>query len=130
MNLSTALAEQIITASRAYLGRPYDWRQFDCVHFVLQVYKDVGIELPRLSGQWLPPHEFHLSGEELVAMPIGHPVFLKRKLSQKPKIWTHVAIIYSPTEVIHCSRHFGRQVAITPVGEILATYAVAPKPPM
>lgn len=63
-------------------------------------------------------------------MPVGHTVFLRRKLSEKPKVWTHVVIVYSPTEVIHCSRHFGRQVTITPIGEILATYAVAPKPPL
>lgn len=129
MDLDRELSARIVLAAEKYVGKAYDWHTFDCVHFVLSVFQDVGIALPRLSGQWEPPPEFHLSEQELEAMPLGHSVFLKRKASTANKIWTHVAIIVSRDELIHCSRHFGRQVTITPKAELLEIYTVVPKPP-
>ena len=47
---------QVIDAAKQYLGVPYLWggtdpsKGLDCSGFVQRVYKDLGIELPRVSG--------------------------------------------------------------------------------
>lgn len=131
MELTPSLAETIVTIATSYLGREYIWRQFDCVDFVRTVYEAAGIAFPTLSANLPPPRDFHLSEEELGSMPLGHLVFLKRRASTLDRLWTHVAIVYSATGFIHCSRQpcFGRQVCVTPKATMLEVYAVSPKPP-
>ena len=129
MILTSNLSERIVVSAQKYLGQPYDWHIFDCVHFILAVYQAVGIVVPRIAGKGYPPSDFQLSAEEFGQMPLGHSVFLKRRTSTSDRIWTHAALIISPTELIHCSRHFGRQVVITSKAELLEIYALAPQPP-
>ena len=128
MVLSEVLARQIVNSACRYVHTRYDWNNFNCVHFVREVYANVGISLPKLKKELLPPDKFHLSAEEFDAMPIGHSVFFKRILNPLPRSWTHIAIIISSTEFIHCSRRLG-MVAITPRVEFLETYAFVPEPP-
>jgi hypothetical protein len=128
MILTTSIADHIVKVARTYIGRPFDYEKFNCVHFVREVYAAVGIELPLLMRELLPPREFHLSREELSGMPIGHSVFLKRKTSRSGRSWTHVAIIVSFVEVIHCSRRFGGAVTVTAVPQLFEVYELAPMP--
>jgi cell wall-associated NlpC family hydrolase len=127
MILTETLSQRIVATAHQYLGRPYDWKTFDCIHFILSVYKECGIEVPRFGGAGYPPENFHLSAETFEIMPLGHSVFFKRKANLKDRIWTHAAIIVSPHELVHCSRHFGECVTITPKPEFLEIYALAPK---
>lgn len=127
MVFSGDLAQKIVTRAHQYLGQAYDWRTFDCVHFIVSVYRDVGIEIPRFGGIGYPPVDLHLSAEEFARMPLGHSVFFRRKASMANRIWTHAAIIVSPCELVHCSRHFGRVVVISPTTEFLEVYDLAPK---
>jgi cell wall-associated NlpC family hydrolase len=129
MVISTSMSGHIVTAACSYLAQPYSRGRLDCVHFVITVYHDVGIEIPRFGGVGYPPDDFHLSAHEFYLMPIGHSVFFKRKASLSNRIWTHMAIIVSSDELIHCSRHFGDRVVITQKAEFVETYALAPKLP-
>lgn len=53
---SSGQADQLITAARQYLGVPYLWggtdpaKGLDCSGFVQRAFKDIGIELPRVSA--------------------------------------------------------------------------------
>lgn len=127
MFLSKDISDRIVSSAYCYLGWPFDWEKFNCVHFVRQVYYDVGIELPLLIRKNFPPAEFHLFSEEFVLMPIGHIVFFKRKESKVNRLWTHVAIIVSSNELIHCTRHLGNGVVITPKQEFMKVYYITPK---
>ncbi len=129
MILTARLAEAVVTTSKRHLGREFVYEKFNCVHFIRSVYEEVGIALPLLDRFGYPPSSFHLSDTELVTMPLGHSLFLKRRLSQVRRFWTHVALIVSAGEVIHCSRHFGKMVTITPIDKLWEIYALAPKPP-
>lgn len=127
MIFSEIVSARIVSTAYTYLGRAYDWRTFDCCHFIIAVYRDAGIHIPRFGPSGYPPADFHLSLDEFGRMPLGHSVFLKRKASPSNRIWTHMAIIISPTEFIHCSRHFGSKVTITSKIDFIETYALAPK---
>lgn len=124
MVLDAAISDQIIAVARTYIGRPYDWQDFDCIQFILEVYRECGIVIPRFGAMGYPPENFHLSEEEFARMPVGHVVFFKRRASLRPRIWTHAAIIFSATELIHCSRHSGNGVRVTHRDEFLKTYAL------
>ena len=127
MILLTHESDHIIRVGKSYLGQPFDYTHFNCVHFVRKVYSTIGIELPLLSRSMQPPNEFHLSRAELMAMPIGHTIFLKRRASVSDRLWTHVAIIFSPSELIHCTRHFEGGVVITPATEFFEAYTLVTK---
>ncbi len=127
MILSAELSERIVVVAHSYIGREYDWHLFDCVHFVIAVYRQVGIEIPRFGSKGYPPSDFHLTAEEFYQMPLGQTVFFKRRASTSDRIWTHVAIIASPTELIHCSRHNGNGVRVTTKAEFLEIYVLAQK---
>jgi len=127
MILSRDISDRIVDVSYYYLGKPFDWETFNCVHFVRKVYLEVDIYLPPLIRKGLPPAEFHLSDDEFTAMPIGHTVFFKRKESKLERLWTHVAIIIGPNELVHCTRNLGRGVVITPKSEFMEIYSLAPK---
>jgi cell wall-associated NlpC family hydrolase len=125
MILSVVMARRIVTTSLNYVGTPYSWEEFNCVHFIRKVYGDVGIVFPRLVKEMDPPVDFHLSEKEFEGMPLGQSVFFKRKESQLARSWTHIAIIISPTELVHCARRLER-VVVTPREEFLETYALSP----
>jgi len=127
MVLSETASDLVIRAAHQHLGRSYVWQTYDCVNFVVDVYRQANIEMPVIDKTGSPPVGFHLSADEFGSMPLGHSIFLKRKASLSDRIWTHVAIIVSQHEVIHCSRHFGRKVVVTPVKEFLRVYTLAPK---
>ncbi len=127
MDLSVVMARRIVTTALGYVGTPYSWEEFNCVHFIRKVYQDVGIVFPRLVKEMDPPADFHLSEEEFEEMPLGRSVFFKRKTSNLPRSWTHIAIIVSPNELVHCARRLGF-VVVTPKLEFLETYALTPKP--
>ncbi len=126
MLFSTDISQRIATVAYQYLGRPYDFKTFDCVHFVIDVYRDVGITIPVFGGKGFPPRDFHLSVDEFTRMPLGRIAFFKRKLNTNGRIWTHAAIIVSPYELIHCSKHFGGVVTVTEKTEFMEIYALAP----
>ncbi len=53
---STALGPQAVTLAKAQLGKPYQWgaagpNKFDCSGLVQYVYLNLGVALPRVSGQ-------------------------------------------------------------------------------
>ena len=125
MVLTETLSQNIVIASYKYAGMQFDWKTFNCVHFVRKVYAEFGIILPLLSHDTLPPREFHLSLDEFMRMPLGHSVFFKRKASMVHRSWTHVAIIIAPHALIHNTRHLGTGVVITPVTEFLETYVLS-----
>jgi len=127
MVLSADVSPRIISCAAKYLGTPYDYKVFDCVHFILNAHRDAGIAIPRFGGSGFPPSDLHMSEEEFLLMPEGRTVFFKRKASTANRIWTHAAIIYSSKELIHCSRHFGGKVVITPKPEFMNVYALAPQ---
>lgn len=127
MVLSLEMSTNIIHAARRYIGKSYNFKTFDCIHFILNVYRGVGIQVDRFGGQGYPPENLHLNDIDFDKMPLGHSVFFKRKASMKDRLWTHAAIIISPHELIHCSRHFGNQVIITPKIDFMETYTLAPK---
>ena len=129
MNLSPELARNIIEIASSYISRPFDYEQFNCVHFVREVYSKVDIELPLLVRGEYPPQEFHLSINEFEMMPIGHCVFFKRRTSVTERVWTHVAMVYSSSELIHCARRFGGKVVVTPKAEFLDVYILTPQSP-
>jgi cell wall-associated NlpC family hydrolase len=120
---------KIIQVATKYLGRPFDYEKFNCVHFVREVYSNVGIDLPLIPRAGYPLQQFNLSVSEFELMPIGHSVFFKRKASLSNRVWTHVAIVASNSELIHCSRHFGGKVVVTPKIDFLQVYSLAPSHP-
>jgi cell wall-associated NlpC family hydrolase len=125
--LSAAVSLRIITCARTYLGKPFDYERFNCVHFVRSVYRDAGIEIPLLPRDGFLPDEFNLTRDEFADMPLGHTAFFKRKATTSARSWSHMAIIVSSTELIHCTRHVGRGVVITPVAEFIEIYNLVPK---
>jgi len=126
--LSKIISNRILEIATEYLGRDFDYEKFNCVHYVREVYFRVGIVLPILVRGEYPPPDFHLSHEEFSLMPLGHSVFFKRKTSMSDRYWTHVGIIFSTSEIIHCSWIFGDKVVITSLPEFFEVYDLAPKP--
>jgi hypothetical protein len=125
--LSKSVSDLIIARAYQDLGRSYDLRTFDCVRYVVSVYRDVGIEIPQFGSRGLPPADFHLSAEEFAVKPIGHTVFLRRKANTSDRLWTHMVIIVSPDELIHCSSRFGNKVVVTRWDDLFELYSLAPK---
>lgn len=125
MNLSKETSELIVQTAKAYLGREFDLATFNCVHFVREVYQQVGIVLPLLARYDIPPSEFHLSEEEFALMPVGHCVFFKRKNTRLNRHWTHVAIVFSADDLIHCTRNIGRGVVVTSKEAFLEIYQLS-----
>jgi hypothetical protein len=125
MVLSKTMSAQIIRSASQHIGRPFVYETFNCVHFVREVYLLVGIHFPLLPPMDFPPSEFHLTAAELESKPLGHSFFLKRKEGRRLRIWSHVAIIYSPNEVIHCTRHSGEGVTVTPMSQLFVLYDLA-----
>jgi|GEM_PF-1966257 len=127
MYLSKNQSDQIIDVAYSYLGKPFDFEKFNCVHFVREVYFKVGINLPLLVRKYLPPADFHLSSVEFALMPVGHTVFFKRKESKLDRSWTHVGIIVGPDKLIHCTRNLGDGVVVTEKSQLMEVYSLSPK---
>lgn len=127
MVLSKTVSDLIVASAYQYLDHPYDLRTFDCVRFVVSVYRNVSIEIPRFGSAGFPPSDFHLSAEEFAEKPRGHTVFFKRKANTSARLWTHMVIIVSPEELIHCSSRFGEKVVVTPWSDFLELYSLSPK---
>jgi hypothetical protein len=125
MVLDMTLSVRVFMAALHYKGREFDWDTFNCVHFVRQVYKDVGIELPLLRRELLPPKEFHLNEKQFRDMPVGHSVFFKRRAKETERTWSHLAIILAPCKLIHCTRHMGNGVIISDTSDFLKIYELA-----
>ena len=121
------ISQRIVTIAHMYLGRPYDYKTFDCIHFIVGVYREVGITIPRFGAQGYPPPDFNLTPEEFLGKPLGSTIFLKRKATTSDRIWTHMVMIASPTDFIHCSRFFGNLVLLTPIETVLEYYYHVPK---
>jgi hypothetical protein len=128
VKLDKIMSDRIVSVAVNHIGRPFDRNDFCCVHFVADVYDSVGIEIPKLDRMGFPPSRLHLSEDEFKEMPIGHSAFFRRKASLSKRHWTHVALVYSDTELIHCSLHIDGCVTITPKDEFLDVYALTPKP--
>jgi hypothetical protein len=129
MNITKEKSQHIIRTAEKYLEKPFDYWVYNCVHFIIDVYENNGIILPNIERYGYPPIGYHVIGEQFNSMPIGQSVFFKRKANTSNRIWTHVAIIYSNNELIHCSRHFGNKVVTTPKDQFLDIYALAPTAP-
>lgn len=125
MIIDQEMSNRIVAEATKFVGKPYDWRTFDCIHFIIAVYRSVGIEIPRFGSSGFPPRQFHLTKEEFEQMPIGHSVFFKRKAKVTDRVWSHAAIIFSQNELIHCSRHFGPGVTVTAKSDFLQLYDLA-----
>jgi cell wall-associated NlpC family hydrolase len=122
MILNKKKAKVIVHTAKTYLGLPYS-KTFDCVAFVREVYRTVGIEIPPLNPQTLPV-ELLLSNEQLEHHPVGHLLFLKdRQDPRTERTWTHVVIILGNGSCIHNSIFYGRKVIMTPLEEIYKRYA-------
>jgi hypothetical protein len=124
---SANISNRVVTFASNYIGRAYNWYTFNCIHFVESVYREVGITIPRLDHKGFPPKDLHLSVEEFAMMPIGHTVFFKRKANLSGQFWTHLAIIFSSTELIHCSWYFGGKVTVTKKINFMEIYDLTPK---
>ena len=105
----------IIASARRYLGRPYQ-EDFTCLDFVRAVYAEHGLSVP--------PASLNLDAADLADPPIGFVLYLRRKAYIGTRTWTHMVLIASATECIHCSRFFGGKVVLTPLRHIRAIYEV------
>ena len=121
MNLSQEQRESIIKISIGYLRREREVG-FSCVDFVRLVYRQIGIDIPLLMPKLPPPSEINIKREDLGFLPLGEIIFLRDRSDGRPRPWTHVGIVYSPFEIIHCSLFFGGCVVITPIQLIWERY--------
>lgn len=125
MELNTEERAVVVSTALSYLGRPYN-RKFQCIDFAREVYRTVGIEIPKLSGDRPVPQDINIRHDDLVNPPIGHMLFLRRKGTRSTRLWTHAVIILPGSNCIHCSHFFGGKVVISSMGEILAFYDYVP----
>ncbi len=129
MIITPDLSRKIIRSALKYIDRSYIRSTFNCAHFVANTYEQIGIVMPKFHAHLYPPADFNLTHDEFENMPVGHSIFLRRKTSVSDRIWTHVAIIYSQTHIIHCSHHFGDKVTVTPRSDFIQIYGLVPKLP-
>lgn len=94
---------QLIEQAKKYIGTPYKWggttkNGIDCSAFVQNVYKSVGIDLPRTSRQ---QYKF-IANNRVNTKQTGDLVFFK-----KGKNISHVAIYIGDNKIIHASSKKG-----------------------
>ena len=121
MDLDVMQALRVTEIAQSYVGIPYIPYQFECVDFVREVYRHVGIEIPLLPKS-APPAEFNINAEQLAEPPIGYLMFLKNPKDRRLRAWTHVAIILSKETCVHCSYYFGKRVVISTFEEVFQKY--------
>ncbi len=107
----------VVATALQYLGRAYT-KSFTCIDFLREVY---------LAHGWsVPPPTLNVCIDQLFDNPpVGYALYLRLKTSGHTEGWTHVAIIVSAEECIHCSYFFGKRVVLTPTADLLALYDVA-----
>jgi cell wall-associated NlpC family hydrolase len=128
MDLQPEQQELVVATALSYLGQSYG-KEFRCVDFVREVYKVLGIKIPRLSTQPVPQW-INIHSEDVSDPPAGHLIFLRRKETGAARHWTHVVIALPERQCVHCSHFFGRKVTISPLEDILALYDFAPSGPV
>jgi cell wall-associated NlpC family hydrolase len=121
MILTKKKREIIVQTAKKYLDIPYS-KTFDCIAFVREVYRAVGIEIPPLTAHTIPA-ALMLSNEDLKKHCVGHLLFLKDRADPRTeRTWTHVVIILENNHCIHNSIFYGRKVVITALEEIRKRY--------
>lgn len=125
MELPQEKRDVIVALSLGYLGRQWS-ENFNCIAFVREIYKRVGIQIPLIYSHTLPPREFNITERDLDSWQTGYIVFLKRQKYAGKRTWTHVGITQPEKKLIHCSRYFGKQISITPKREIFSFYHYVP----
>ncbi len=120
MELTDKQAQVILLESEKLINKKRE-PDFTCVDFVRQVYKKARIEIP-LIGPNKTPEKFNINESQLQNPPLGRLVFMKKKVTSKSRYWTHVGIIFTRTQLIHCSNMFGKKVCITELEEIWKHY--------
>ena len=125
MILTPDLRQSIIATARSYIGTPKS-PAFNCVDFVRKVLATNGIVLPLINPYTQPPIEWGIKDLSLCNDAFGEIIFLKRILSQSDRPWTHVALVVSQSECIHCSSYFGRQVSKTSFEDLFTVYRFVP----
>lgn len=121
MNLLQSQRELVVKIAQGYLGKKRR-NDFKCIDFVRMVYRGIDIVVPQISPSLFPPKEFNIAKEDLDKPPLGGVIFLRDRGDRRLRTWTHVGIIYSPTEIIHCSLYFGGCVVITPIQSVWERY--------
>lgn len=114
MSLTPSQVREVERVAKSHLGWPGAPSKFRCLEFVFRVFDEVGIRIPVPAPK-----------PDIENIPMGYPLFLKRKGLVYRRNWTHVVIVLANRECIHISRHFGGVVTITPLEEILAFYDLA-----
>ncbi len=97
---------------KKYLGRPYDFKEFNCYHFVVSWYKDLGYELPNYTiedPKWSHHGKNYFIEEyyklwEKVEVPEVNDIVLIKILSPVPN---HIGIYIGNRRFIHCSENPG-----------------------
>ena len=97
--------------AKSFLGVPYVWgatgpSKFDCSGFTQWVYRDVGIEIPRVSRDQAKVGQYVRYDE----LQRGDMVFFDTKKHRKGKV-THVGIYLGNGDFIHASST-GKKVVI------------------
>ena len=121
MNLTRGKREAVVVLSTRHLGKKWS-KNFNCLTFVREVYREVGVEIPLVYSHTLPPKDFSISVDNLNSWYEGDILFLKRRGYAGERTWTHVGITLPGEKLIHCSEYFGGQVTITPKEEIFSFY--------
>jgi len=108
---SKGLINNIRWKAKSFLGTPYVWgatgpTQFDCSGFTQWVYRDVGINIPRVSRDQARVGQY-ISYEDLEP---GDMVFFDTKKHRSGKV-THVGIYLGNHNFIHASSA-GKRVVI------------------
>jgi cell wall-associated NlpC family hydrolase len=130
---ATASGADVLEAGSKYLGVPYVWggtdpsRGLDCSGFVQRAYRDVGVELPRVSrdqakvGTEVPSLDQAKPGD-LIAFgePVDHIALYAGdgKIMQAPRTGDVVKVseIHRPITAIRRILPEGGSAATTPVG--------------
>ena len=109
--------ELILKEAESMLGKPYLNKSFNCVHFVVEVCKKIGIPPPLMEENLQLP---------LTSNDIGSVILLdkKTKPSKSRKRFTHCGIVHTDG-LIHCSYYFGKCVSITPWDKVFDFYQLA-----
>lgn len=123
MKLSKKQIRIILREAEKLLGKNRK-PDFTCVDFVREVYLKADIKLPLINPDKIPALFPNLSQSEIDGDALGKILFLKKKTTDKARVWTHVGIIFSENELVHCSKMFGNQVCTTPIQEVLEHYEI------
>lgn len=107
-------SEEIRETAKQYLNTPYRWggtttRGFDCSGYVLKVFTDLGIELPRTSRMQYQVGEAVAKDE----LQPGDLVFFNT--NGRGKGVSHVGIYYGDGKFIHSQSYKG--VSITDIND-------------